>query len=172
MGIDTASSNWGAMSVANASGNIGLGARGTVYVLRNMDNGDRFLFLLADLGIGFTFGVRLNQIFRNLGKTLLSDKSFNNPASFTKIAVNRSFSADDLDLSPGAEATIGIVALTAGVSATSISGWPFFQGAPKPGETVDNDYFSGSVIYSTTDIGLSAGGAYQFIGRWFELWTF
>jgi hypothetical protein len=172
MGINTTSSNWGALSVASASAAIGLGTRGTLYTLRNMDNGDRFLFVLADLGFGFTLGVRLNQIIRNLGKTLLSDKSFNNPASYTKIAVNRSFSADDLDLSPGAEATIGVVALATGWTATSISAWPFFQGAPQPGATVDNDYFSGSVIYSTTDVGLSAGGNYQFIGRWVEVWTF
>ena len=172
MSIYTKSSEWGAFSVASANTAFGLGARGTVYVLRNFDNADKFLFLLADLGFGFSVGARLNQLIRNLAKTLMSDKDFVNPNSYTKITANKPFSASDLNWSPGAEATIGITVLLAGCSATSVSAWPFFQGAPAPGEEVNNDYFTGQVIYSTNDIGLSATAAYQFLGRWVKLWSF
>jgi hypothetical protein len=146
--------------------------RGTVYVLRKFDNADKILFLLADLDFKFSVGLRLNQLVRNLAKALLSNKDFVNPDSYTKIAANKPFSASDLNWSPGAEATIGITALLAGCSATSVSAWPFFQGAPEPGVEVDNDYFTGEVIYSTNDVGLSATAAYQFIGRWVKLWSF
>ena len=168
----SASSNWGAFSVASANTSFGLGARGTIYALRNFDTGERYLFLLADLGFGFSIGARINQVVRNLAKSLLNDKNFSNPSSYTKITANRPFSASDLNFSPGAEATIGIAILAAGCSATAISAWPFFQGAPQPGQEVDNDYFTGSVIYSSNDIGLSASAAYQFLGRWVKLWSF
>lgn len=172
MATNTTSSQWGAYSIASANGAFSLGVRGTVYVFRNFDNADKFLFLLGDLGFGFSIGLRLNQLIRNLAKALLSDKDFVNPDSYTRITTNKSFSASDLNWSPGAEATIGIAALIAGCSATSISAWPFFQGAPDPGAEVDNDYFTGQVIYSTNDIGLSGTVAYQFIGLWVRLWSF
>lgn len=172
MPINTESSNWGAFSVASANSVIGLGARGTVYVFRNFDNTDKFLFILADLGFGFSIGIRLNQAIRNLAKALLSNKDFANPDSYTRITVNKPFSANDLNWSSGAEATIGIALLLAGYSATTVSAWPFFQGAPVPGAEVNNDYFTSQVIYSTNDIGLSANAAYQFIGRWVKLWSF
>src|SRR3954470_6608402 len=97
MGIDTKSTNWGAYSLASANATLGLGLRGTVYVFRNFDNDNKFLFLLADYGFGISIGFRLNQVIRNLGKALLSDKNFSNPASYTKITCNKTFSADDLD---------------------------------------------------------------------------
>jgi hypothetical protein len=87
-----------------------------------------------------------------------------NPKSYTKFTANTPFSADDLDWAPGAEATIEIAVALAGCSATSVSAWPFFQGAPEPGAEVDNDYFTGPIIYSTNDIGLSAFAAYQAAG--------
>jgi hypothetical protein len=37
---------------------------------------------------------------------------------------------------------------------------------------VNNDYFTAVRIASTTDIGLQATGAYQFVGRWLKLWSF
>jgi hypothetical protein len=101
----------------------------------------------------------------------VSDKNFVNPNSYTKIVANRKFSASDLNFSPGAEATIGVAAGIGGFSATSISAWPFFQGAPTPGAEVNNDYFTGQVIYSTNDVGLSASAAYQFLGGWVRLWS-
>ena len=122
----TESSEWGAFSVASANAALSLGVRGTVYVFRNFDNGDRFIFLLADLGFGFSVGVRVNQIVRNLAKTLLSDKNMLNPKSYTRIKANKAFSASSLNWSPGAEATIGIVTGIAGLSATTVSAWPFF----------------------------------------------
>lgn len=167
----TQSSSWGAFSVASANATLALGVRGTIYVFRNFDNGDRYLFLLADLGFGLSLGLRVNQLVRNIAKNLMSDKNFNNPGSYTKFTANKPFSASDLNLSPGGEATIGITVLVAGCSATAVSAWPFFQGPPKSGE-VNNDYFTGQVIYSTTDIGLSVSGAYQFMGRWIKLWSF
>jgi hypothetical protein len=172
MGEGTTSKNWGAFSVAGASASLGLGARGTVYVFRNFDNGDRYLFLLADLGVGFSLGFRVHQAIRSMGKALLNNKDFVNPNSYTKIIANKAFSSDDLDFSPGVEATIGVAATVVGISATAVSAYPFFQGAPKPGEEVNNDYFTSQIIYSTNDIGLSASAAYQFIGRWVKLWVF
>lgn len=172
MSVYTKSEDWGAFSVASATGAFGLGARGTVYVFRNFDNANKFLFLLADLGVGFSVGFRLNQLIRNFAKTLLSNKDLVNPDSYTRITANRPFSASDLDWSPGAEATAGVAAGLVGCSATSVSAWPFFQGAPRPGEEVNNDYFTGQVIYSTNDIGLSASASYQFLGRWVKLWSF
>lgn len=171
MSKGTDSSNWGAVSVATITHSVGLGFRGTFYVFRNLDNNDKFLFLLVDLGMGFSFGVRLNQMIRNLWKVTFKDMTFNNKEIYTKIEANKPFSSDDLNFSPGAEATIGIVVLTAAAGATSISAWPFFQGTPKPGEEVNNDYFTGQVIYSKTDIGLSANANYQFLGRWFRLYS-
>jgi hypothetical protein len=173
MSADTQSSDWGAFSIGSANGTLGLGCRGTVYVFQNFENGDKFLFLLADLGFGFSIGFRLNQAARNLAKTLLSDKNVTNPRSYTKITANIAFSAHDLNFSPGGEATAGIALLVAGLSVTSVSAWPFFpKGAPVPGAEVNNDYFTGQVIYSTNDVGLSASAAYQFLGRWLKLWSF
>ena len=172
MSANTQSDQWGAFSVASANATLGLGVRGTVYVFRNFDNAEQFLFLLADLGFGFSVGVRLNQAIRNLAKAILSNKDFANPNSYTRITANKAFSANDLDWSPGAEATIGITALLAGCSATLISAWPFFHELPQPGVEVNNDYFTGQVIYSNNDIGLSASAAYQLLGRWVKLWSF
>jgi hypothetical protein len=172
MSVYTKSDDWGAFSVASANGSLGLGVRGTVYVFRNFDNANKFLFLLADLGFGFSIGYRLNQLIRNLAKTVMSNKDFVNPDSYTKLTANRSFSASDLNWSPGAEATAGVAAGMVGFSVTTISAWPFFQGAPEPGKEVNNDYFTGQEIYSTNDFGLSATAAYQFIGRWVKLWSF
>ena len=172
MSVYTKSDDWGAFSVATANGALGLGVRGTIYTFRNFDNANKFLFLLADLGFGFQVGVRINQLVRNIARGLMSNKDFVNPDSYTKITANKAFSASNLDWSPGAEATIGIAAVLAGCSATKVSAWPFFQGAPAPGEEVNNDYFTGQVIYSTNDIGLSAAAAYQFLGRWVKLWSF
>jgi hypothetical protein len=172
MASDTTSSDWGAFSVASANGNLGLGVRGTVYAVRNFTNGDRFLFLLGDLGFGFSLGARVNPIIRNLAKTVLSDKNFDNPGSYTRIKANKSFSASDLNLAPGAEATIGVTATVVGISATTISAWPFFQNQHKPNEEVNEDFFTGAVIYSTNDIGMSVSVAYQFLGRWVKLWSF
>jgi hypothetical protein len=70
MSIDTASTNWGAYGIASASSALGLGGRGTVYIFRNFDNADKFLFLLGDLGFAFSYGYRLNQAIRNLAKSL------------------------------------------------------------------------------------------------------
>lgn len=172
MSINTPSRNWGAYAVAGANAALGLGARGTIYIFNNFDTSDKFIFLLADLGFGFAIGPRLNQGVRNLGRAALSSKSFYDPNSYTKITANREFSAGDLNWSPGAEMTIGVAVLLAGLSATAISAWPFFDGPPRPGVEVNNDYFSGQVIYNTNDVGLSAGVAYQFIGRWVKLWSF
>jgi len=171
MGRSTQSNNWGAFSLAGLSAQLSIGARNTLYAVRNFDNNDTFLFLLADLGFGYSFGVRLDQRIRTLAKLILSDKYLMNSRSYTPIKANRQFSAGDLNLARGAEATIGVAAMLAGCSATSISAWPFFQGSPSAGE-VDNDYFTGSIIYSTNDVGLSVTAAYQFLGTWFRVWSF
>jgi hypothetical protein len=152
MSENTKSTNWGAVSLGSAAGSVTLGARGTVYVFQNFDNSDRFIFLLADLGFG--------------GRELLHKRKYD-PSSYTKITANIPFSASDLNWSNGGEATIGIAALIAGASATSVSAWPLFlPGPPVPGAEVNNDYFTGQVLYGTNDVGLSASVAYQFIGMW------
>jgi hypothetical protein len=172
MGSRTKSENWGAVSVANVTGAVGLGARGTVFVFRNADNDEKFLFFLASLGFGLSFGVRIHQEFRSIFRAVAKNSDFNDPDTYTTIVPNYAFSADDLAWSPGAEATIGLVVFVDSFGASSISAWPFFQGAPKPGQEVNNDYFSGQVIYSKTDIGLSANANYQFLGRWFKVYSF
>jgi hypothetical protein len=169
MSNSTESHNWGAVSLVSVNANAGLGFRGTIYEFRNMDNGNRFSFLLASLGVGFALGFRINQILRNFYKAATKRKDLNDPALYTKLPVKRRFSADDLAWSPGAEATIGVTLLVAGCTVTLISAWPFFQGAPEPGEVVDNDYFSGAEIVSLYDLGLGAQGAYHFMGRWIRL---
>jgi hypothetical protein len=171
MSSGTTSANWGAVSVATVTGAMALGARGTVFVFRNGDNSDKFIFFLASLGFGLSLGVRVNQLIRNIWKSVVKNTDFNDPSAYTPIVANSSFSADDLAWSPGAEATIGITILDDSAGASAISAWPFFDGAPKPGQEVNNDYFTSQVIYSKTDIGLSGNINYQFLGRWFKLYS-
>ena len=171
MATETSSKNWGAIGIANISSGVGLNVSGTIYLFRNHDNGDRFLFALADLGIGVSFGAKADKI-TSLVKTILGKASLNDVSSFTAIPANRSFSASDLNLARGAEATIGATA-TAGYSATVISAFPWTIFAPKPGEEVNNDYFSGvDVSGLQLGAGVSVAVAYRFYGLWFKLWSF
>ena len=170
MATDTESTNWGAVSVFSLSGAVGLGTRGTLYVFRNVDTEELYLFALIDIGFGLSAGVKVNQYVRNLYKTIVGNKNLSDAATYTSIPVNRAFSADDLNLASGAEATANIAVVVVGASVTAISAWPFFQGEPQAG-AVNNDYFTGVQIFSTTDIGLAAGANYQFKGLWIKLCT-
>src|SRR4051794_31598003 len=107
MGSSTPSSNWGAVSLASINASAALGFRGTIYEFRNMDDGFRCNFLLASAGFGMSFGFRVNQILRNVYKVATKTKSLDDPALYTKVPANRSFSASDLNLASGAEATAG-----------------------------------------------------------------
>jgi hypothetical protein len=168
MSVNTKSNNWQAISIVSASGGLGLNGAGTVYLFHNKDNGDKFLFLLADFGLGGGFGIRSEAIGKVL-KTILNSTALYNFTSYSDIPANRTFSASDLHLSRGAEATIGVT-LLAGYSYTAISGFPFFSGPPKSGE-VNNDYFSGANV-SGKQFGIGGGAAYRFFGSWFKLWNF
>jgi hypothetical protein len=167
MGTSTNSTNWGAIGTVSASGGLGLNASGTIYLFRNHDNGDKFLFLLADLGLGGSLGITTKKI-KTLVKTILNSHALYDVRSYSDIPANRPFSADDLNLARGAEATAS-AAVVAGYSATVISGFPFFTGAPD-GEA-NHDYFTGANV-SGYQIGVGVGAAYRFYGMWFKLWSF
>lgn len=172
MTTDIQSGHWGALSVMSLNApSLALGGRGTLYSLRNGDTEECYLFALLDLGFSASFGIKVNQQVKNLWKVIVGGKNLIDSSLYTPIQANRPFSADDLNFAPGAEATAGAVVLSAAVSATTISAWPFFESPSEPGAEVNNDYFTGATIYSTTDIGLSAGIAYQFLGRWIRLCT-
>jgi hypothetical protein len=164
----TTSQNWGAMGIVSGSAGLGLNGSGTVYLFRNQDNADRFLFLLADLGIGGSLGIGLKKI-REVVRLVLHNANLYDPRSYSDVSANKEFSAWDLHLASGAEASAGF-AVVAGYSWTVISAWPFFQGEPTSAE-VNNDYFTG-VNVSGIQAGISAGGAYRFYGMWFKLWSF
>ena len=169
MAIETSCKNWGAMGIVGVSSGLGLNAAGTIYLFRNQDNGDKFLFMLADLGIGGSFGIKSDKLSK-LVKAILNSTNIGDPRSFSSIPANKSFSASDLNLAKGAEATVG-AALVAGYSSTVISAFPWTVSAPKPGEEVNNDYFSGADV-SGWQAGVGAGAAYRFYGLWFKLWSF
>ena len=170
MGKATASKNWGAIGIVSVSGGLGLNGSGTIYLWRNGDNDEKFLFMLADVGLGGTFGINIKKL-HILVKKVLGIVTAYDPRSYTTIPCNKSFSADDLNLARGAEATIGVT-LLAGYSYTVISGWPMFGGAPDAGgEPVNNDYFSGADV-SGIQAGLGLGAAYRFLGGWGKLWSF
>src|SRR3954454_15801807 len=158
MATETVSSNWGAVGVFSLSGQAGLGAKGTLYVFRNSDTGESYLFALIDLGFGLSLGFKLSQYIRTVYKAILSNKNLADPASYTPIPVNVPYSADDLHFAQGAEASVGAVVGVLAASTTAILAWPLFRGEPQPGE-VNNDYFSGAQIQSSTDLGLSLGGS-------------
>ena len=168
MATGTNSSNWGAVSIVSASGGVGLNASGTIYLFRNHDNGDKFLFLLADLGIGGSLGIKSKKI-ADLVKRILNSAAIYDSSSYSTITANRAFSADDLNLARGAEASAD-VALIAGYNATVISAFPFFSGAPSS-DVVNNDYFTGAYV-GGWQIGVGIGAAYRFYGLWFKLWSF
>ncbi len=172
MGMNTTSSNWAALGIASAGGGIGLNLQGTIYLFRNNDNGDRFLFLLADFGPGFSFGgsaASPSKVWKVV-KSILQNSSLNDPRLYSDVPANRPFSAADLHLARGAEATAG-AGYFMGYAFTVISAWPTFTGAPKPGEEVNNDYFSGADVQGwQTGIGVSL--AYRLYGEWAKLWTF
>jgi len=171
MGKTTESSNWGALGIASAGGGVGLNVQGSVYLLRNQDNGNRFLFLLADFGPGFSWGgssVSPRKVLQ-LVKSILRNSSVNDPSSYSDIPANRPFSADDLHFARGAEATYG-AGYVVGYAVTVISAWPMFSGAPEPGVEVNNDYFSGADVRGLqTGIGMSM--AYRLFGEWVRIWT-
>jgi hypothetical protein len=169
MTIYTETKNWGAVSLVSLTSQLTFGFRGTIYEFRNMDTGERFDFLLATLGAGLGLGIRVNQIIRNAYKAATKTKDLSDPSLYTIIPCNKAFSADDLDWSPGAEATAGVTFIAVGYTLTTISAWPFFNGPPKPGEVVNNDYFSGAEIKSKFDLGLSGQAAFQFMGRWIKV---
>ena len=75
MGVDTISSNWGAVGIASYSGELGLGARGTLYAFRNFDTGDKFLFVLADLGFGVGWGFSVPEEIRQFFKAAVNNKN-------------------------------------------------------------------------------------------------
>src|SRR4051812_38164284 len=130
MAVETSSTNWGAIGIIGISSGIGINVSGTIYLFRNHDNSDRFLFALADLGIGGSFGFKSDKI-ATLVKTILGKASLGDMSGFTKITANKSFSASDLNLARGAEATVGAASL-AGYSATTISAFPWTISAPAP----------------------------------------
>lgn len=173
MSTDTISSNWGAVAIASVSGEVGLGARGTLYVYRNFDTGERFLYALVDLGFGLGVGFSISEEIKQLFKATTSGKNMDDPTVYTLIPVHNPFSASDLHLASGSEATAGVTVAILGASITLVSAWSFFQSAPEPGQEVNNDYFSGAQIISNGfDLGLQAKAAYQFMGRWIKLWSF
>lgn len=169
MSKSTKTTNWGIVGWISASGGLGLNAAGTIYMLHNFGNGERFLFLLADIGLGGAFGLKSEGI-HTLVKKILSSVSVYDTTSISKITANREFSAEDLHLASGAEATVGATAL-AGYSATTISAWPFLSTGTPDSRPVNNDYFSG-VDVSGWQAGLGAGAAYRFYGLWVKLWSF
>lgn len=173
MSADTKSSSWGAFGAGSVNANVGLGFRGTVYCFKNFDNGDMYLFLLADLGFGYSVGPNINRWVRQLWKEVVGYKDVLDNDSFTKIKANKPFSASDLNFAQGGEATAGVTYGPYSFSATTVSAWPFFwEGDLLPnGSVVNRDYFTGQVLYGKTDIGLSVGVAYQFLGRWVKLWS-
>jgi hypothetical protein len=153
---------------------FGIDARGSIYLFRNADTGEKYLFALADVGFGASYGISISSLVKTvLANMFSSSKDLDNPDSYSKIVGNRPFSADDLNFAQGAEAVAGAELGVAGVSITLLSAWPFFsEGAPQPGEEVNNDYFSGAEIDGSSGIGASVSAAYQFLGKWFRLWSF
>ena len=172
MGVDTISSNWGAVGIASYSGELGLGARGTLYAFRNFDTGDKFLFVLADLGFGVGWGFSVPEEIRQFFKAAVNNKNMEDLSIYTMFPANKPFSATDLNFARGSEATAGVAVVILGTAITLISAWPFFQGASQPGQEVNNDYFSGAEIRSNGfELGLQAKAAYQFLGVWVKVWS-
>lgn len=164
--------NWSALGVMSLNApSLALGIKGTLYAFRNGDTQESYLYALVDVGFNWTIGVKVNQHVKNLWKVIVGGKNLLDYSSYTPIPANRPFSADDLNFAPGAEISGGVVVLASAVSKTMISAWPFFHEPSEPGAEVNNDYFTGATIHSTTDIGLTAGMAYQFMGRWIRLCT-
>lgn len=170
MSKETESSNWGVFSLASLKAGTGLNAMGTLYVFRNFDTNERFLFALCDLGLGASIGFKIKG--KPLLKLIMNSKKFDKLASYTRIKANKPFSASDLNLAQGAEATAGITLFKKGCSTTLISAFPFFTESHEPNQEYNDDYFSGALIVSCgDDLGLDAKAAYQFFGKWIKLWS-
>jgi len=169
MAKSTKSSNWGVSRGAGVSGEVGLGGRATQYEFRNFDTGENFSFLFGSMGLGISVGLSgaqklLIKAAQRVFKLKKATSSLS-ASSYKKITVNRPFSAEDLDLSRGAEMAAGATAVV-GVSWTRISAMPFWtSSAPTSGAIVNNDWFTAQDVFGA-DLGAGASAALQPYGIW------
>lgn len=86
------SSNWGAVGLTTFSAEMGLGERVSVYAFLNRETKERWVYLLATLGIGFSLpALKIPKMVTQLAKATLNSKNLLDEKTYTAIAVNRPF---------------------------------------------------------------------------------
>ena len=174
MPSETKSTNWGICSLASLNEGLGVNVKATLYAFKNFDTFELFLFVLGDIGLGYSAGFKFGKIYTLLLKSTQKLKDIMEGGGITHLShINYPFSADDLAFASGAEMFINISAgigdVGAALGITNISAWPSSHPIEPNGSIVNFDYFSGESIYSTKDFGLSAGCGYQFKGIWLKV---